>query len=108
MNYIEHINSLLQPRKTREELVLDLFSGAGGLALGFEAAGFETLGFEMDKDCIATYSSNLIGRAEQRILSIDTEYPGVDILIGGPPCQPFSVRGRQDGLNDRSEERRVG
>ena len=100
MNYIEHINSLLQPRKAREELVLDLFSGAGGLALGFEAAGFETLGFEMDKDCIATYSSNLIGRAEQRILSIDTEYPGVDILIGGPPCQPFSVRGRQDGLND--------
>ncbi len=100
MNYVEHINSLLQPRKARKELVLDLFSGAGGLALGFESAGFETLGLEMDKDCVATYSKNLIGRAEPRLLTIDTEFPKVDIIIGGPPCQPFSVRGRQDGLND--------
>jgi DNA (cytosine-5)-methyltransferase 1 len=100
MNYIEHINSLLQPKKARKESVLDLFSGTGGLALGFEAAGFETLGIEMDKDCVATYSNNLIGKAEQRLLTIDTEYPTVDIIIGGPPCQPFSVRGRQDGLND--------
>ncbi|MGH2493962.1 MAG: DNA cytosine methyltransferase [Ktedonobacteraceae bacterium] len=100
MNYIEHMNSILQPRKAREELVLDLFAGAGGLALGFESAGFETLGFEMDKDCVATYSNNLIGRVEQRLLNIHTEYPKVDIIIGGPPCQPFSVRGRQDGLND--------
>jgi len=100
MNYVEHINSLLQPRKARKELVLDLFSGAGGLALGFESAGFETLGFDMDKDCVATYSNNLIGSAEQRLLNIYTEYSKVDIIIGGPPCQPFSVRGRQDGLND--------
>lgn len=100
MNYVEHINSLLQPRKTRKELVLDLFSGAGGLALGFESAGFETFGLEMDEDCVATYSNNLIGRAEQRLLTTDTEFSKVDIIIGGPPCQPFSVRGRQDGLND--------
>ncbi|MGI9060979.1 MAG: DNA cytosine methyltransferase [Ktedonobacteraceae bacterium] len=100
MNYVEYINSLLQPRKTRKELVLDLFSGAGGLALGFESAGFETFGLEIDEDCVATYSNNLIGNAEQRLLTIDTEFPKVDIIIGGPPCQPFSVRGRQDGLND--------
>ena len=100
MNYIEHMNSILHPRKTRAELVLDLFAGAGGLALGFESAGFETLGFEMDKDCVATYSTNLIGKVEQRLLGVQTEYPKVDIIIGGPPCQPFSVRGRQDGLND--------
>ncbi|GHO45181.1 DNA cytosine methyltransferase [Ktedonospora formicarum] len=100
MSYVEHINSLLQPRKAREELVLDLFSGAGGLALGFEAAGFETLGFEMDEDCVATYSKNLFGQAEKRLLTADTDYPKVDIVIGGPPCQPFSVRGRQHGLSD--------
>lgn len=94
------MNSILYPRKTRAELVLDLFAGAGGLALGFESAGFETLGFEMDKDCVATYSTNLIGKVEQRLLGVQTEYPKVDIIIGGPPCQPFSVRGRQDGLND--------
>lgn len=100
MNYIEQINSLLQPRKSRNELVLDLFSGAGGLALGFEAAGFETLGFEADKDCVGTYSLNLRGKVEQRLITTNIEYPEADIVIGGPPCQPFSVRGRQDGLND--------
>jgi DNA (cytosine-5)-methyltransferase 1 len=100
MNYVEHINSLLRPQKTRKELILDLFAGAGGLALGFEAAGFETFGLEMNEDCVATYSHNLIGRAEQRLLTVNTTYPKVDIIIGGPPCQPFSVRGLQDGLSD--------
>lgn len=100
MNYVEHINTLFQPRMARKELVLDLFSGAGGLALGFESAGFETLGMEVDKDCVTTYANNLTGHVEQRLITIDTEYPKVDIIIGGPPCQPFSVRGRQDGLND--------
>ena len=100
MNYVVQINSLLQPRKARKESVLDLFSGAGGLALGFESAGFETLGMEVDKDCVTTYSNNLIGRAEQRLLTVNTEYSKADIIIGGPPCQPFSVRGHQDGLND--------
>lgn len=100
MSYVEQINSLLQPQKARKELVLDLFSGAGGLALGFEAAGFETLGLEMDEDCVATYSKNLLGKAEQRLLTADTDYPKAAVIIGGPPCQPFSVRGRQHGLSD--------
>ena len=100
MNYVEHINTLLKPHKAREELVLDLFSGAGGLALGFESAGFETFGLEVDKDCVATYSNNLIGRVDQQLITSDTQYPKVDVVIGGPPCQPFSVRGRQHGLND--------
>lgn len=100
MNYVEHINSSLRPEKVRKEMVLDLFSGAGGLALGFEAAGFETFGLEKDKDCVATYSQNLIGNVERQVITIDTDYPKAHIIIGGPPCQPFSVRGLQDGLND--------
>lgn len=55
MNYIEKINNLLKPKQGGSPLVLDLFAGCGGLALGFEAQGFETLGFEMDNDCCATY-----------------------------------------------------
>ncbi len=42
MGYIEEINALLVPRHTEEAVVLDLFAGCGGLALGFEAAGYKT------------------------------------------------------------------
>jgi len=81
-------------------LVLDLFAGCGGLALGFEARGFETIGFEMEVDACETYNGNLLGRCEQVFLTPDTELPDARVVIGGPPCQPFSVGGRQLGLED--------
>ncbi len=80
--------------------VLDLFAGCGGLALGFEAAGFNTIGYEMDKDAADTYNSNLHGRCNEEYLTPDTRYPDADVIIGGPPCQPFSVGGIQNGLKD--------
>ncbi|MBP6419843.1 MAG: DNA cytosine methyltransferase, partial [Giesbergeria sp.] len=61
MNYLEKINTLLKPIQNGSPLVLDLFAGCGGLALGFESQGFENLGFEMDEDCCATYKKNLLG-----------------------------------------------
>lgn len=82
---------------------LDLFAGCGGLALGFEAAGFETIGFEMDQDACATYNDNLSGRCHQLFLTPDAELVPerkIDIIIGGPPCQPFSVVGHQRGRHD--------
>ncbi|MBW4039394.1 MAG: DNA cytosine methyltransferase [Acidobacteria bacterium] len=93
-------NRVLRPRRTRSERVLDLFAGCGGLALGFEAAGFETLGFEANADCCATYNANLHGRCEERFLTRETEFPPAEIVVGGPPCQPFSVGGNQRGLAD--------
>ncbi len=42
MNYPKHLNTLLRPKSEAKPLVLDLFAGCGGLALGFEAQGFET------------------------------------------------------------------
>lgn len=100
MNYVEKINTLLKPVKKGAPLVLDLFAGCGGLALGFEAQGFETLGFEMDEDCCATYRKNLSGSCIQAKLDANYEFPKAQVVIGGPPCQPFSVGGHQRGIRD--------
>ena len=97
------MNSLLRPRIHRPEVVLDLFAGCGGLGLGFEAVGFETLGYEVNPDCCATYNANLHGRCTESFLTPDTKLPNADIVIGGPPCQPFSVGGHQHGLEDRRD-----
>ena len=100
MKYVETINSLLKPTAKAAPLVLDLFAGCGGLALGFEAQGFETLGFEMDADCVTTYRRNLSGECIHSRLSTDSQFPKAQVVIGGPPCQPFSVGGHQMGIRD--------
>ena len=100
MNYLEKLNQSLRPKKGGSPLVVDLFAGCGGLGLGFEAQGFSTIGFEKDSDCCATYERNLEGRCEQVMLTPDTPLPMASVVIGGPPCQPFSVNGHQMGLND--------
>lgn len=80
--------------------MVDLFAGCGGLALGFEAQGFETRGFEMDATCCATYRRNLRGGCLAVTLTPKSDLPAARVLIGGPPCQPFSVIGNQNGLSD--------
>lgn len=99
MTYVERINELLVPRG-EGPLVLDLFAGCGGLGLGFEAQGFRTLGFEMDEGCVATYKRNLRGDCVQTFLTPESDLPPARIVIGGPPCQPFSVGGLQLGKQD--------
>ncbi len=102
-NYIEETNTILKPKKAKnleDCKILDLFAGCGGLALGFEAKGFVTVGFEIDENACATYNKNLKGKCHQELLTVDTDYPKADIVIGGPPCQPFSVGGKQNGLKD--------
>jgi len=100
MDYLTTINNELKPSSEGVPLVLDLFAGCGGLALGFEAQGFDTLGFEADEDCCNTYRNNLHGDCIQTYLTPDYEFPAAEVVIGGPPCQPFSVGGNQLGLKD--------
>ena len=100
MDYVKHINETLKPNITEQELVLDLFAGCGGLSLGFEAAGYRTVGYEMDNAATETYNKNLVGDCFSVKLDLDFDYPQADIVIGGPPCQPFSVGGHQKGMED--------
>jgi DNA (cytosine-5)-methyltransferase 1 len=99
-DYGELIGETLRPFRTRRGVVLDLFAGCGGLGLGFEAVGFNTIGFEKDRDCCATYNANLSGTCHEVTLTPSHVFPHADIVIGGPPCQPFSVGGHQLGLDD--------
>ena len=92
---------LLSTKQTNAPLVIDLFAGCGGLALGFEAAGFRTIGYEMLADACATYRHNLQSSCYQVTLTPASDLVEVaDVIIGGPPCQPFSVSGHQRGLKD--------
>lgn len=100
MDYPSRLQSLLKPRKAGGLVAVDLFAGCGGLALGFEAAGITTIGFEKDADAVQTYRTNLEGECHEVFLTPQTQLPACDILIGGPPCQPFSVGGLQLGLKD--------
>jgi DNA (cytosine-5)-methyltransferase 1 len=88
---------------------VDLFAGAGGMSLGLEAAGFECIGaVEEDRFAALTYQHNfphvpILQRRTETITDseLTTEFAGVDLIVGGPPCQGFSVAGpRQYGRID--------
>ena len=102
MEYWEELKDKLTPWVDTElnKTVVDLFAGCGGLSLGFEACGFKTVGFEMDTNASKTYNNNLKGECRNEKLTPESKYPKADIVIGGPPCQPFSVGGKQLGLKD--------
>lgn len=100
MKFVSYINKVLQPKITEKQIVLDLFAGCGGLSLGFEAAGYKTIGYEMDNAATQTYNRNLSGDCNAVKLDLDFDYPHAEIIIGGPPCQPFSVGGHQKGMED--------
>lgn len=91
-------------RKSGRPLAVDLFSGAGGLGAGVEAAGWAVIAaVDHDKAALETHRANFRGQA----LEVDMSDPaqvralierlsplGVDLVAGGPPCQPFSRAGR--------------
>ncbi len=84
--------------------IISLFSGAGGLDLGFEKAGFKTIwANEYDKDIWETFEKNFPSTKLDRRSIVDipsSEIPDAIGLIGGPPCQSWSEAGKSRGIND--------
>ena len=91
--------------RNRDVTAIELFAGAGGLALGLEQAGIKTVEYvEFDKACCETLKMN---RPEWNVICDDihnvdfTEYRDkVDIVTGGFPCQAFSYAGKKLGFED--------
>jgi DNA-cytosine methyltransferase len=94
--------------------VIDLFAGAGGLSQGFRDAGFDIISaVEINKNLSQTYKENFPKTKifEEDIIKIKSKsllskHSSVDVIIGGPPCQGFSMSGkriRNNGifLNDK-------
>lgn len=90
---------------------VELFSGAGGLALGLAKAGFEHLAVvEWDKDACETLNENKsrvremhswpIFETDVRAFDFGWLPEGIDLLAGGVPCQPFSIGGKHRGHAD--------
>ena len=97
--------------------VIDCFCGAGGLSLGFEHAGFEIVyAFDFAEDTINTYRNNPnhhhgpafvrdIRNVSKESIEADLgrELGRIDVVVGGPPCQGFSVQRRGDNEDPRNE-----
>ena len=85
--------------------VIDLFCGCGGLSLGFEQAGYNVLlGIDMWQDALETYKHNHkngatlcadLSKLSGEEVDHEIKFQNVDVIIGGPPCQGFSVAGKR-------------
>lgn len=71
--------------------VLDLFAGIGGLSLGFRASGFTATGVDHEEISREVFRINEIGDAVRRNLLEEMEVRPVAVVIGGPPCRPWSA-----------------
>jgi DNA (cytosine-5)-methyltransferase 1 len=96
----------------RSLTVIDLFCGAGGLSEGFRQAGFHVLaGQDHDQQAGATFASmhseaKFIGgdiqevTSERLLTELGVKSSQVDVILGGPPCQGYSVNNHQRGMRD--------
>ena len=115
---------MTSPATSSNLTVLSLFAGAGGLDLGFSAAGFRTVGHvELEQWACDTLRANhpeavVIGPPDHsgdvrevsaRLLrELRSELAEVDVIIGGPPCQPYSVAAAQRFLRGDDRFKRTG
>lgn len=111
MSEQENLVNVTNVKAKKNYKVVELFAGAGGLALGLEHAGFEEVGLvELDKWACSTLRKNrpnwnviegdVVKVAEEGIRQYLEPGVEVDLLSGGYPCQAFSYAGHKMGLED--------
>ncbi len=100
-NYAKPVTS----QKTNNLRTLDLFAGIGGIRKGFEKAGFETVfANDFEKACQKTYDLNFKDSklvVEDITKIVVEDLPEFDFILGGFPCQAFSIAGHRHGFNDQ-------
>ena len=94
---------------------LELFCGTGGLALGLQEAGFNHCALiEWDKDSCDNIKANIssgyplvqhwnVLQSDVRDIDFEQCFSGVQLISGGPPCQPFSLGGKHQAYNDKRD-----
>lgn len=99
-------------KKTKLKVV-DIFAGCGGLSYGFEMSGYEILlGIDNWQDCLDTFLYNHknskilcedISKVKKQDIDKIIDNKKVDVLVGGPPCQGFSLAGKRDSKDSRNK-----
>lgn len=107
-----YIQNRIENYDKKAPVMIDLFCGAGGLSLGFIQNGFITsLANDIEPCCVDTYAHNhpdtprkniVLGDINEVINNIDNlmRFKNVDVVVGGPPCQGFSMANRQRLIDD--------
>lgn len=105
---VKIIRNFQQESQDKQQFrTIDLFAGIGGIRLGFKKAGFKTVfANDFEEACRETYNSNFktekLVVEDIRKIGID-DLPDFDFLLGGFPCQAFSIAGYRQGFNDKKE-----
>src|SRR3989442_8731477 len=88
--------------------VLDLFAGIGGFAYGFRNGNFRVIGVDADELATATFRRNRIGESVRKNLKKELYHRPPKIVIGGPPCRPWSLVNVQRRHAAHPDRRLVG
>jgi DNA (cytosine-5)-methyltransferase 1 len=99
--------SNFEKHQNKEIIVVSLFSGCGGLDFGLKAQGLKIIwAIDNDSDCVSTYKKNIGNHIVEKSISdvASDEIPNCDVVIGGFPCQGFSLANKFRSKDDERNE----